>query len=185
MKSIFSLSLVLIFSSCLRNQSEDYITIDGVKLPIDGCMEAQKRTTTGNLNSKVFCKCLMEKLYQEYKEDPATLKYLEKGLVDKIPNQNAERISTFYKDCFLQSESDSSVRFNFTPQMKETILYGMKNKLIEAGYDKTHDISKYCRCYINGLQQEFTMKEIFDSNFQENPKLKALLQKCDSLSINQ
>lgn len=173
----FSLSLAF---GCRQNNNEADIVIvgNGIEIPIDGCVEGNTKIFGNSVDPVSFCKCLIPKLYDKYKDDPEKFKLFKEGEFDKAAEGDAEAVGIIYNECMSQSVNDSTARLTITPRMEVTIREGIKNSFAGTDFEKTNDIDAYCDCLIKGMQTELTAKEIMQGNGADSIKFDNLRAKC-------
>lgn len=166
-----------------KNSSGDTVMIDEVKIPISACVEANSKILGNSVEPVAFCKCLIPKFYQYFKNDPEKLNLLKGGNWYKLAKDKQEIVGKYFQDCMTQSATnDSTAKLTITPRMAVGMKTKMKEDLIGSDIEKTNDIDKYCDCIIDTLQVEFTIKEIMQENFNQTDKYQRMLEKCLTLT---
>jgi len=181
MKHLLTLITIFCLAACGEKRSQvDIVIVDNnIEIPIDGCIEAQKKIMGNSVDATSFCKCLIPKMYSEFKSDPEKLKLLKEGKIDQVSKDKIDLVAKFYSDCISQSSTnDSTTRMTISPKMGEQIKQEMKRNLIGTDIDRTNDIDQYCDCLINGMRTEFTAKEIMQEDFNQSEKYQTLGKRC-------
>ena len=181
MKLLLILFSILLLAACEQKQSQiDVVIVDNnIEIPIDGCIEAQKKIMGNSIDAMAFCKCLIPKMYSEFKADPKKLELLKEGKIDQVSKDKIDIVAKFYADCISQSGTkDSTTRMTISPKMADQIKQEMKRNLIGTDIERTNDIDKYCDCLIDGMKTEFTAKEIMQEDFNKSEKYQTLGNKC-------
>ena len=180
MKYILLIFCICIFlSSCHQNDEDTVLVDDNVKIPIKACVEANTKVLGNSVDPVILCKCIIPKLYTDFKNDPEKLKIInESGWFD-ISTENQDVIATYYQDCITQSATnDSTSKLTITPRMAERLKTRMQQEMVGTDIEKTNDIDKYCDCVIQGFQTDFTANEVMKPNFNETAKYQILVDKC-------
>jgi hypothetical protein len=168
-------------SACGQKQNEgETITVDkGVEIPIKACVEANTKILGNSVDPIGFCKCLIPKFYADLKNDPEKLKLLKEGNWYDLSKDKQELVIKYYQECIsLTATNDSTAKLTITPRMAEGMKKKMKQDLIGSKIEKTNNVDKYCDCMINSLQNDFSAKEIMQTNFNETEKYQKVLDKC-------
>ncbi|MEP7236888.1 MAG: hypothetical protein ABI685_03445 [Ferruginibacter sp.] len=185
-KTFFLLYSILILAGCVQDKNDqDYVIVGkGIKIPIDGCVEANKMILGNAVNSVAFCKCLIPKFYKQYENDPAKLKLLLEGKFDKAVENGLEDVGKLYDECVSQTATtDSTATINITPRMESQIRQGIKTTFAGTEFEQAHDLDKYCDCLIAGMQTELTARQIMGNDSVGNIKMEKLRNQCAGASL--
>lgn len=177
---ILSTLVCLFFSACEQKLVGETVVVDeDIEIPIKPCVEANTKILGNSVDPVSFCKCLIPKFYEDIKNDPEKLEQLKEGNWNDLSKYKQELVIKYYQNCISQSATnDSTAKLTITPRMAEGIKGQMKKDLIGSEIEKTNDVDKYCDCIINGLQSDFSAKEIMQTNFNETDKYQKLVDKC-------
>jgi hypothetical protein len=176
----FFILVGLCLSACgQKHQGETVVVDKGVEIPIEPCVEANTKILGNSVDPVAFCKCLIPKFYEDLKNDPEKLKQLKEGNWYDLSKDKQELIIKYYQNCISQSTTnDSTAKLTITPRMAEGIKHKMKQDLVGSEIEKTNNVDKYCDCMIKELQENFSAKEILQTNFSETEKYQKMLNKC-------
>jgi len=175
------LNFILLQYACrqIKNKDEMVIVDRNVEIPLKPCIEINKKILGNSVDVNAFCRCLIPKIYTDTKGDPAKVKLLEDGNWNELSAQNKNTISQYYEECIAKSATtDSTAKLTITPEMAVGMKKEIKNQLKGTEVEKANDVDKYCDCIINGLQTDFSAKELMQTNFNETEKYQKMVKRC-------
>ena len=181
MRRILFTSLCVCLLSCEQksNDGETVLVGKGIKIPIAACVEANSKILGKSVDPVLFCKCFIPKFYEDLKNDPAKVKSLRDGDWYDLARDKQEMVAKYFKNCMEQTTTnDTTVKFTITPRMATGMKKKMKEELAGSEIEQTQDVDKYCDCIINSLQNDFTIKEVMQENFNETDIFKKAQEDC-------
>lgn len=173
------LIIIVLIIGCKQNSKNVVVVGNGMKIPIDACVEANTKILGNSVDPVAFCRCMIPKFYETYKDDPQKLKFLEDGKYDQSDLEQGQAAAVFYSECMSQSATgDSTARLTITPRMERGIREGIKNVFGGTEFEKTNDLDAYCDCIIKGMKTELTAKEVMQANSADSVKFERMREKC-------
>jgi hypothetical protein len=171
------------FTSCAQDQGVTVTVEAGIEIPIKACVEANSKILGNSVDPVAFCKCVLPKFYKDFKDDPAKLKLLNEGNFSEISITDKEILATYFQNCISASATnDSTAKLTITPRMRVKMFADMKKEVMQTDLKNTQDVDVYCNCILDGMQTDFTIREIMQEGFKESEKSQALANKCILIS---
>ena len=176
----FSVFILMSFISLMYYViPSNFLVINGLKIPMNKCIDGSVKIVPNEKERKEYCKCLAEKitndsdLKEKYKKD------LEKGQLDKVFK---ELQST---DKFAQLDIEScmtSIEIKWTKSLANTMKENWKRELIGTTFEQSNDIDKFCNCLISEYQKH-PINEIMKDGFYESDIALSINEKCMNNSL--
>ncbi|MEM6894620.1 MAG: hypothetical protein AAF554_13090 [Bacteroidota bacterium] len=178
----FGISLVIFFCFSFFHLSREivpsnFVTINGLKVPLNKCIDGNERLISDETRREEFCKCFVEKLTDNPELKMRFKKKLESGRLIQVFNE-IQNDSIFLglgiDNCYGQN-------MEWTTRLAELMKKKWKEELTGTEFEKSNDLDKYCNCLIDGYK-EFPFEEVIGDDFANSPEAVSIDEKCTELS---
>ena len=142
----------------------DFMVVNGVKVPLNKCVDGSRRMIPDKDERIKYCHCLTEKITADSTLITKYQSKLESGRIDDILTdlQNPENfIELNLENCF------NKVEIKWTDNLIQSMKENWKKELIDTDFEETNNIDEYCDCLINEYKNH-PLGKIIEDGFNES-----------------
>ncbi|GAA3594644.1 hypothetical protein Q4Q39_06985 [Flavivirga amylovorans] len=157
----------------------NFKTINGVKIPINKCIDGSVRMIPKENEREDYCICLAEKITSDSQLKEKYIKDLEMGEFDKIIkdlNDTDKIIELGIESCF------TSLEMQWTNTLANSMKRNWKKQFEGTEFEESNDVDKYCDCLIEEYRK-FPLTKIMEVGFNESEEAMAIDEKCTKESF--
>ncbi|TVZ51674.1 hypothetical protein [Dokdonia sp. Hel_I_53] len=171
-------AIVAFFSLSSYVVPKNFVTINGLKIPLGKCIDGNVRVIPNEEERKEYCECYVEKITN----DPELKAKYQLKLEGDKANDVFKEIQSSPK--FLELGIDeclNSVSMKWTDNVAKSMKENWIKELTGTEFETTNNINEYCDCLIDAYR-EYPMNKIMTDKFLESQEAIGIDEKCTELS---
>ncbi|MGB0880252.1 MAG: hypothetical protein ACPGTO_06770 [Polaribacter sp.] len=159
--SFLCISFFNLFSTVVPS---GFVEINGLKIPLNKCIDGSRRIISDKKGRKEYCLCLSEKITSDTSLKQKHKDALERGALAEVLTaiQNTKAFTELDLDNCLKN-----VEFRWTDNVVKTLKENGIKELKDTEFEETNDIEAYCDCLIKEYKN-FPLNKILEDGFNES-----------------
>lgn len=165
-------ALVAVFKVVAKGTPGQYVTINGLRIPVKRCMDGNSRIIPDEKSREAYCVCAFEKITN----NPALKQKYKARLEDNKTTEVLQELEPEFgtlgiKDCLLTSG------IAWTEPISDAMVRSWKKELTGTEFEQTNDVNKYCDCLIKEYRK-YPLHEVAAEGFGESATSISIVQAC-------
>lgn len=162
--SLVTFSFVAFFTLASYVVPDDFMSINGVNIPMNKCINGSERIIEDEAERKEYCLCLAEKITSDSFLKDKYRDELKKGKLGDIfiELQKEEKfVELGLEDCY------GKIEITWTDNVASTLKSNWIDELQGTDFAQTNDVEIYCECLLSEYRKH-PLSKIMEENFQES-----------------
>ena len=158
---------------------KNIVEVNGLKVPLDACIEGSKRIIPNKEERKEYCLCLADKITSDSTRREKYKEQLESGRMDKVLKDLKA------SENFLELGIDACIKttdLEWTDNLVKSVKENWLDQLEGTEFEETNNLEEYCDCMINEYKKYSTDK-ILEDGFSESELGLSIDSMCTEKSI--
>jgi hypothetical protein len=159
------------------NSKRVYFEVNGVKVPIERCIDGSRFMIPDKNDRTDYCKCIVEKITNDSILKSKYQEQLESNQLVNVIDDISRKKNFDLRECM------ASVKMKWTMNVVTTMKEEWKTQLKGTDFEKTIDVDVYCDCTIDSYRQ-LPLDTVLAIGFEKTRTARIIADSCTQKSSN-